>query len=336
MLSKAYAGDLTFDEYIKLLEHSVMARDIGYTLNEEIIWSKVMSGIQESVKKRIQTGITGGDVRFIASYSILSNMTEDEKNIYQYIFDCRDSKLLVHALNRKKFLERLQKSPVSAIREGSNKIFIEFDEEMAQSIFREYRQSKNSGRNAICDELYDWWKNCAIWQYINLEKTKNGFDSLISLLREDYEEQLNNKKQITAQITDSFIVKVLKIEESIKNQQKILEERLLQKIKEDENEEADGEEELNTEEVEENVTKEAEDVDQIYENISREDEVLDAGTEVEENNDDAESSESEESDDVFSETEEDVVVEAEDINETVENPSVNEGSNVVTEENPSE
>ena len=57
---------------------------------------------------------------------------------------------------------------------------------------------------------------------------------------------------------------------------------------------------------------------------------------MEENNDDAESSESEESDDVFSETEEDVVVEAEDINETVENPSVNEGSNVVTEENPSE
>ena len=57
---------------------------------------------------------------------------------------------------------------------------------------------------------------------------------------------------------------------------------------------------------------------------------------MEENNDDAESSESEESDDVFSETEEDVVVKAEDINETVENPSVNEGSNVVTEENPSE
>ena len=57
---------------------------------------------------------------------------------------------------------------------------------------------------------------------------------------------------------------------------------------------------------------------------------------MEENNDDAESGESEESDDVFSETEEDVVVEAEDINETVENPSVNEGSNVVTEENPSE
>lgn len=265
MLSKAYTGDLCFDEYIKLLEHSVTAREIGYVFNEEIIWEKVLSGVQECMRKRIQNETMDGNDRFIASYNILSNMTEDEKRLYQYIVDCRENKILVHAMNRKNFLKILQRSPVSAIRKFNNKIFVEFDEEMAQSVFREYRKSNNDGRNAISYELYEWWKNCAIGQYINLEKTYCGFETLVSLLQEEYQEQHNNKKQISAQVTNSFILRIQEIEESIKNQQRIIKEREEQEKKDVR--EASGEENFNNIDEIEN-RNDTEEICEISEDIS--------------------------------------------------------------------
>ena len=215
VLQKAYDGELTIDEYVNLIGHSLNARQIDYPLPRSIVWSDIIAGIKLSIEKMVQNDVEDGRGRTFLGSKTVDMLQDGEKMAYNFIEKWRDEGGLVCSLNRKRFLDRLKENPVRALSEYSSKRFNVFDEEMADSIAEAYRWSNNSDKCAICDEICEWWENCYIWQYIDLKVSKSGFERLIELLESDLECSEKMNKGITSRITQKFVSGVRTIIDNI-------------------------------------------------------------------------------------------------------------------------
>lgn len=221
VLQKAYNGELTIDEYINLIGHSLNARQIGYSLPMRIIWSDVITGIKKSIEKMVQSGTENGNGRTFLGSETVDKLQNEEKSVYSFIEKWRNEGGLICAQNRNKFLAKLKENPIRAFSEYSSKRFNVFDEEMANLIYGAYRESNNSDKGVICEEVCRWWENCYTWQYIDLKASQNGFELLVELLKKDFEFSDEMNKGITSCITQRFISGVQVIIENIrtKNEQ---------------------------------------------------------------------------------------------------------------------
>ena len=205
VIKEAYAGKLTVDEYIILIENIAWARQISFELPVEIDMESIESGVKVCLNLIERSDEPDSKVRHMISDESKKLLTGKEKQIYDTISQFRDDNIQMFAINKRKYLSALSKSDMSDLYQCENKRFNLFDNEMASATAIYYNRLLNADRQTFINLFSKMWVIRCTSQ--DLQKTESipGFELLrkeLTILR-DGERKIEH--QLQAAISENFI-----------------------------------------------------------------------------------------------------------------------------------
>lgn len=205
VIKAAYAGELTIDEYILLIQNIVWARQISFELPLEIDIDRIKSGTTVCLHSMEDSDEADSRVRSIISTENEKLLTDKEKEIYDSICQFRESNIQMFAINRRKYLSALSKQDMADLYECENKRFNIFDEEMAHALTRYYGHLKNADRQTFNSLFRKMWEHRYASQDLQKAESIPGFEVLSIELMESRERELKTNHQLQAALTETFI-----------------------------------------------------------------------------------------------------------------------------------
>ena len=146
-LVMAYSGNLTLEEYVRLVENSCWARKYQCPLPESIDWSKVNTGVDLVIGKIKETLPEGQILHLFIDKKQREYFTNDEWSTYERIAQFSFGNELMFLKNRKLYIDKMNELGVDAFLFVQNKRFDLFDEEMARVTALAFTREHNMGKD---------------------------------------------------------------------------------------------------------------------------------------------------------------------------------------------
>ncbi len=171
VLKAAYAGKLTIDEYIMLIQNIAHARKLLYILPVEIDMNGIESGVSICLHSMEESDEPDSLVRKMISTEEIKQLTDDERRIYNKICKYRDNNIKMFAINRRMYLTALSKQDMAGMYQCEIKRFNLFDEEMAQAVATFFKRLSNADRVTFNHLFKKMWENRSSSE--DLQKTES-------------------------------------------------------------------------------------------------------------------------------------------------------------------
>jgi len=205
VIKAAYAGVLTIDEYILLIQNIAWARRISFVLPVEVDMDSIKSGVIVCLRSMEESDEPDSRVRSMISAEGEKLLTDKEKEIYNIICQFRDNNIQMFAKNRRLYLTALSKRDMTDLYECENKRFNLFDKEMARAITCFYGRLSNADRQTFNSLFRKMWENRCNSQDLQKADSIPGFEELKKELTESREEELKTKYQLRATLSETLI-----------------------------------------------------------------------------------------------------------------------------------
>lgn len=156
LVSLAYQGELSLNEYVGLIQNCAIARMCGFDLPCDIKWSRVEEGIQTRIKQMVAQGADREYYRL--TISDRDKYSPSELSAYDLINEIREKDTLTFEKNKQLYLELIAVDPNEAFLKCRNLLYCAFDEDMARATFSAFDNSDNSIRADFPNEFYRMWR----------------------------------------------------------------------------------------------------------------------------------------------------------------------------------
>lgn len=209
VLCAAYAGQLTLDEYVILIENSCQAREFGYSL--KIDWEKVRAGLKSQIEQLKKEMAEPPHYRHDISASRRSSFSEEEWKTYSIIRNIREDRELVYSRNRKLHCKNLTELGSDGFLLAQNKMYDVFDQEMAEATFKSFKECDNAGKTYFPGQFDGIWGNLYTMPGFKTATSIRGLEKLLRLLHGLETEYEQNKKMFSRKHTEIFMEVVQRI-----------------------------------------------------------------------------------------------------------------------------
>lgn len=215
VLSDAYKGNLTLDDYVNLIINICFARRSEYALPVDVDWEKFSAGIVKETNAMLENGEEDTCARQYISEESLQDFSEEERTAYHIISKFRNGDMLMFARNKSSYIEMMMRNDYStAFSELSNKRFRSFDIEMAEVTSKAFSTCTNAYKIGFIREFRRMWSICPQSQDTDLVETLKGIQKLTECLQIE-KEKLDAKKKIAIGHFEKFIEFAQKLAEEI-------------------------------------------------------------------------------------------------------------------------
>lgn len=193
-LSKAYNGELSFREYIRLIDNICFGEKIGYHFCADVEWSRISEGI-ENVWNKIKDN-PKISLDYVNWYFETDDYPQEAKDAVLFIKALMDENRYLFAKNRALFLEDFNQASGRDWWLFQNRVYDCFDINMAEAFLARYMIVNNHERVLMQCRFISFWKDQENVHFLNVNK-KSGFGYLAEKLV-DYSEQLKKEEQFAA------------------------------------------------------------------------------------------------------------------------------------------
>lgn len=217
LLKNAYAGTLSFDDYVLFVENNAWARKCDYSFPIKIDWGKIRDGINKKISE-ISLELPDGQLLFreIGDKNE-KEFTSDEWKTYKLISNFAHGTGYMFLRNRKLYIQCMKNDPYSAYAVIQNKRFNCFDEEMADVTAEAFYKVSNYDKHFQANSFKEiWLSNIQSGDFV-FENGTIGFAHLKCLLESQLKIYQNSKKQISVAHTKCFIDSINEIISRINN-----------------------------------------------------------------------------------------------------------------------
>lgn len=214
VLSYAYEGNLTLDDYVNLIINICFARRSEYDLPVEVDWEKLNTGIEKKTNAMLENGEEDTRARQYISEESLQDFSEEERKAYHIISEFRNGDMLMFARNKGDYIEMMKNDFDMAFSKLSNRRFRSFDTEMAEVTAQAFSTCTNADKINFIREFRKMWSICPQSQDTDLDETLDGIQKLAKSLQME-KEKLDAKKKIAIGHFGSFIEFAQKLAEEI-------------------------------------------------------------------------------------------------------------------------
>lgn len=175
-LKEAYNGNLTLNEYVRLISISTISKEINLELPEKIVWSKVDDGIEKVIKRLQKANDDSSHIRLVFDNKMVEGLDNDEKRAYSIITTAGDREKLALDRNRNLYIECAKnESDLSAV---SSKILTTFDRDMADATFDGFKRANNASKVRFCELFNTIWEKDRV-----ITDVKNNKEEVVENLR---------------------------------------------------------------------------------------------------------------------------------------------------------
>ena len=185
ILPEAYAGNLSFNEYVMFICNCKIARENNLFDSEKVDWAKVCEGINVRIEKNIQDKLFHESSR--KSIGEIATYSENEQKAYQIIDSARKTPVIMFEANRRQYISLMYDCPEEVFLKMSSSRFNCFDEEMAKATVDGFKKVDNSLKAEFPGYFeYMWgnYRNSFDISGENIIKTEKSLQSLSDLLKE--------------------------------------------------------------------------------------------------------------------------------------------------------
>ena len=214
VLSDAYEGNLTLDDYVNLIINICFARCSEYDLPVDVDWGKLNTGIEKKTNAMLENGEEDTRARQYISEESLQDFSEEERTTYHIISKFRNGDMLMFARNKSSYIEMMKNDYSKAFSELSNKRFRSFDIGMAVVTSQAFSTCTNACKIDFIREFRRMWSVCPQSQDTDLDETLKGIQKLTECLQIE-KEKLDAKKKIAIGHFERFIEFAQKLVEEI-------------------------------------------------------------------------------------------------------------------------
>lgn len=215
VISLAYAGELSVDEYIILLSNLIWARRISYKLPAEVDMEKINKGVDKCLETLRESDELDTNIRSMMHPDNLQLLTDKECDIYQKICDFRDNDVQMFAINKRKYLKAIRSENVYDLYDCENKRFNVFDKEIAHEMIKRYKELPNAKRQLFSGIFRKMWGNKNGSQDLLKVESILGFKELRDMLRVNRTKEQAENYELRAALSEMFIQDVTKIIDSM-------------------------------------------------------------------------------------------------------------------------
>ena len=208
LLSMAYRGELTLDEYVLLIQNCAWARESSYVFPIAIEWERVRAGVSIQIDK-IKKDIPQGQILYsIIEESQKKYFSADEWNTYILISSFAFSSELIYLKNKIMYIDRMEKLGCSSFIHIQNKRFDCFDDEMATATAKAFEKENTSGKHEFVIYFSKVWTRNISSSEIRAEDCIVGFSTLLAELQALLSRINTGKRTFSVVHTESFIREV--------------------------------------------------------------------------------------------------------------------------------
>ncbi len=197
-LEESYAGIITFDQYLSLIETISFARKYGIDLPAVIDYDRMLRGVQTRIGSISVGALSEPDNHKALLVSNLSLFLSEEISILREISKYRERQLYIK--NKRTYIEALLTGDSGKVSSELNKQMILFDGELAKLTYDYYISLDNNFRIGFGLDFLRVWKGCPLFnQFIAIESIQ-GLKALKKLLIGN-----TDLKKITKVIDGKFV-----------------------------------------------------------------------------------------------------------------------------------
>lgn len=205
LLNDAYAGNMTFDDYVLLIENSAWARYYGYKLPIQIDWDKIKIGIQILIDRTLEEMPETQLLFHMIGEGSKKDLSEEERDVYSIIDRFALGDEYVFIKNQKAYIAKMKEHGVKAYFALQNNRFDSFSEEMAIATAESYYRGDNSIKREHVNSYEKMWKVNIKSTDFNFGKSVAGFTKLRALLLSYQSEYNSSRKSFSELHTKRFI-----------------------------------------------------------------------------------------------------------------------------------
>lgn len=214
VLSDAYKGNLTLDDYVNLIINICFARRCEYDLPVDIDWKIFNEGIKKKINAMLKNSKEDTRARQYISEEALQVYSKEEREAYYIISEFRNGDMLMFARNKNNYIEMMKKDFNTVFSKLSNKRFRSFETEMAEVTVQAFGACTNAQKIDFIREFQRMWSSCPQSQDTDLDETLKGMQKLTESLQVE-KEKLDVKKKIAIGHFKRFIEFSLKLTKEI-------------------------------------------------------------------------------------------------------------------------
>lgn len=204
VLEAGYAGRLSTDQYILLLENISWARSISFQLPAEVDANRLNAGVCNCLRL-IEESDEPARFHGMLSKEKEALLSKEEVKIYYLIWDFREKSKQMFAINRRKYLSALDRPDMSGLYECENKRFNLFDGSMANAATAFFTQLANFDRQCFINLFRNVWEGHCSSPDLQKEESLQGFAQLRDNLDRQRTDELENGLQLKAALSEMFI-----------------------------------------------------------------------------------------------------------------------------------
>lgn len=208
LMSEAYEGNLTLDEYVLLIQNCAWAREYKYEFPIMIEWEKVSLGVSMQIDK-LKKDLPQGQILYRAiDESQKKHFLAEEWHVYTHISSFARGDELTYHKNKLQYIELIQELGSSAFMHLQNKRLKSFDSEMATATATAYEKENTEGKNEFVGFFTKMWNRNISSSEIQVEESITGFSVLASRLQCLLARCSTTKRTFAAIHTERFLREV--------------------------------------------------------------------------------------------------------------------------------
>lgn len=223
-LEKAYAGEISLDDYVNMLWNCCLARNYNIQI-PDIDWSRICIGIKHKIEELLQSGEDQPYHRMVIGENNKQYFLPEEWEAYEIISTFLDGNYLMFEKNRKVYLDLIQTDPMKAFAQTENKRIDRFDVEMADATVIGFEKASNRQKSSFINYFKGIWQSNICSQEYKLEYSKEGFPALKDRLEQFKDKCSQDSLYISEIHTTDFINVVSELIVAQKNKEKKAEEK---------------------------------------------------------------------------------------------------------------
>lgn len=212
VLQAAYNGRLSINEYVTLIENAYWAREYGYPVS--IDWERVQIGIRKQIAHMKAEQIEEPNFKYYILEENQNRFSTEEWNTYSIIRDFRENRELIYYKNKKLYCETLINLGSGGFSLIQNKMYDEFDQEMAEATFESFKQCNNSDKAYFSGQFNGIWGCLHTLSGFKVNDSIAGMRILLHHLQELEKEYEQKGKVFSKKHTNVFEETVQKIIDS--------------------------------------------------------------------------------------------------------------------------
>ena len=195
VLKKAYAGDLTLNDYVSIIEKSIDARKIQYLFPNRIDWEQICNGINLCIQRMFLNNESDTQNKHMLSDKNLALLNQEERDAYDLIERCRVGGHLGYEATKRDVIKQLEIDPIATLRKYNKFKFYAFHNDIMTEMLSCYLKLNNNDKCFFELEFNNWWRDCCMGEGFNKSESINNFQEMFNVLkRKEYECLQNGRK----------------------------------------------------------------------------------------------------------------------------------------------